>query len=84
MGTLKEETAHHPGRGGRASFRGRESYRGGPGGGLRSGPGGGPGGRPSAQSGIRFPRALVKCYVYQGANMFKDCLRWLATDDGRK
>lgn len=71
MGTLKEETAHYASRGGRGPFQGRGSYR------------GGPGREPPAQSGIRFPRAPVKCYVCQGAHIFKDCLTWLATDDGR-
>ncbi len=71
-GTLNEETAHYASRGGRGSFRGRGFYQGGPGDG------------PSAQSGIRFPRAPVKCYVCQGAHMFKDCPIWLATEDGRK
>lgn len=72
MGILKEETAHYASRSGRGSFRERGSYQGGPGGG------------PSAQSGIRFSRAIVKCYVCQGAHMFKDCPTWLAIEDGRK
>ena len=84
IGTLKEERAHYASRGGRGSFRRWGSYQGGPRSRPGSGPGGGPGGGPSAQSGIQFSRAPVKCYVCQGAHMFKDCLTWLATDDGRK
>lgn len=78
MSILKEEIAHYISRNSRF-FQERGSYWSEPGSRPKNRPGAKPRGRPrcklSVQSKIQFLQVLVKCYIYQGIHLFKDCLK---------